>query len=105
MQVLVVLAVLLVAGLLWLLRGGGGSDAPARIVAVAAGLPGTRSVSQLVSSRPRSVRRIRIGYMDPACTPSSAQRSYPWRQRPGSSARASRTARVCADGRRARVMP
>jgi hypothetical protein len=38
MQVLVVLAVLLVAGLLWLLRGGGGSDAPARIVAVAAGL-------------------------------------------------------------------
>ena len=38
MQALVVLTVLLAAGLLWLLRGGGGSDAPARIVAVAAGL-------------------------------------------------------------------
>jgi hypothetical protein len=38
MQALVVLAVLLAAGLLWLLRGGGGSDAPARIVTVAAGL-------------------------------------------------------------------
>jgi hypothetical protein len=38
MQALVVLAVLLVAGLLWLLRGGSGSDAPARIVTVAAAL-------------------------------------------------------------------
>jgi hypothetical protein len=38
MQALVVLAVLLVADLLWLLRRGGGSDAPARIVTVAAGL-------------------------------------------------------------------
>ena len=38
MQALVMLAVLLVAGLLWLLRGGGGSDAPARIVTVAAAL-------------------------------------------------------------------
>ena len=38
MQALVVLTVLLAAGLLWLLRERGGSDAPARIVAVAAGL-------------------------------------------------------------------
>ena len=38
MQALVVLAVLLVAGLLWLLRGSGGSDGPARIVTVAAAL-------------------------------------------------------------------
>jgi hypothetical protein len=38
MPALVVLAVLVVAGLLWLLRGSGGGDAPARIVTVAAGL-------------------------------------------------------------------
>jgi hypothetical protein len=38
MRALAVLAVILVAGLLWLLRGSGGSDAPARTVTVAAGL-------------------------------------------------------------------
>ena len=38
MLALLVLAVLMAAGLLWLLRGSGGSDAPARIVTVAAGL-------------------------------------------------------------------
>ncbi|HEX7270210.1 MAG TPA: hypothetical protein VF256_22680 [Streptosporangiaceae bacterium] len=38
MLAILVLAVLMAAGLLWLLRGSGGSDAPARIVTVAAGL-------------------------------------------------------------------
>jgi hypothetical protein len=84
-------------------RGGVGAAGAGESVEVPAGSAGDVFGFQPVSSRPRSARRIRIGYIEPACTPSWVHRSYPYCHRSGSPARACSTAMVCGDGRRVRV--